>query len=277
MKPRSISAAALMLAISGGTALSAYAGTVMVTERKDSNGVNTQTMQVQSGNLRMSELGKNDNTSFVMAGKTMYIIDDEKKSYHVLDEAAMKRMGDRMAQAREQMQAQMASMPPEQRAMMEKMMGRAAAPSAPPPVTRSDYRRTTRSESAAGVSCKVWEGYENGKKTEEICVAPVGSIPGGGEFIAALKQMAINMDAFTKSLGGNARHRMENAWSQLDSIGGLPIISRDFDGGKVTSTMTMKSIKSASLPAATFSPPAGYKMEAMDMGDDEGHGRHHRH
>ena len=45
----------------------------------------------------------------------------------------MKRMGDRMAQAREQMQAQMANLPPEQRAMMEKMMGRAAAPTPPQP------------------------------------------------------------------------------------------------------------------------------------------------
>ena len=50
------------------------------------------------------------------------MINHDDKTYTVIDEATLEQIGSRMSAAMTKMEAQLAQMPPEQRAMMEKMM-----------------------------------------------------------------------------------------------------------------------------------------------------------
>ncbi len=61
---------------------------------------------------------------FDAAKKTVTVIDANQKSYRVLDEAQLRQMGQRMAQARAQAVSRAAMLPPDRRAAMAAMMER---------------------------------------------------------------------------------------------------------------------------------------------------------
>lgn len=252
-----------------GAALStlpALAGSVMVTEAKVGNETYTNEARVQGANLRVDD-NEGRRSSFIMAGKVIYIVDHQDRTYHVLDEPTMRRIGGQVAAARRQMEAQMANMPPEQRRMMQEMMGRMGqAPGAAPAVPRTQYRRTARSESAAGIACTVWEGLEGGRKTDEVCVAPVARVPGGTEMLAAMRQMGENMKKLNDALGMNFGDAVDEAWAQVNTLGGIPIIQREYEGGRLTSSAVLKSMRAMNVPAASFAPPAGYRRTTLEMG-----------
>ena len=100
----------------------------------------------------------------------MVMLDTAKNEYQEIDEATMKQMGQQMSGMMAQMQAQMKNMPPEQRAMMEKMMKgkmpQAAAAAAPKTVYTAKG-----SGSVNGFSCTRYEGDLSGVKESEVCAA----------------------------------------------------------------------------------------------------------
>ncbi len=272
MTPAHLRRTALALATScllAATALPATAGSVMVTEAKVGNQTYTNEARVQGANLRVDN-NEGRRSSFIMAGKIVYIVDHQDRTYHVLDEATMRRIGGQVAAARQQMEAQMAGLPPEQRRMMEQMMGRmggeAAGAAAAAP--RTQYRRTARTENAAGIACTVWEGLEGGRKTDEVCIAPPARLPGGSEMLAAMKQMVANMKKLTDAMGLNFGGAIDEAWDQVDNLGGIPIIQREYEGGRVTSSAVLKTMRAENVPAASFAPPAGYRRTALAMGGE---------
>lgn len=244
--------------------LSAHAGTVLVTETRSGNAVEVSEMRMQGSNLRTDVNSREQHQSMILTDKAMLVLDHDERTYTVMDDAAMRKIGGQMAQARAQMDAQMAKLPPEQRAMMQRAMAGMSGGSAPA-VPRTQYRRTTRSESAAGVPCKVWEGFEGATKTEEVCIAPASAVPGGNELLEGMKKLGQRISKMTQSMGfgGNA---MQAVWNELNALGGLPIIQRDYEGAKVTSTSTLKAVRSEAVPATSFAPPAGYRPRQMDMG-----------
>ena len=259
-----VTATALAIALAAAPITgSLQAGTVMVTETRTANTVSANEMRIQGGNMRADMNGTADRQSMILTAKAMYVVDHKERTYTVMDDAMLRRIGGQMAQARQQMEAQMANLPPEQRAMMQRAMsgmtGQQAGAAA-----HTEYRRTARTEAAAGVACKVWEGYAAGKKTEEVCIAAASAIPGGNELLAGMKQLGERIARMTQSMGfsGNA---MQQVWSALNTLGGLPIIQRDYEGGRVRSTSTLKAVRSEAVPASSFAPPAGYRARPMDL------------
>ena len=49
-------------------------------------------------------------------------------------------------------------------------------------------------------------------------------------------------------------------------IGGIPVLSRHFADGKAVNETTLKSIRTESIPAASFAVPAGYTRREMMPG-----------
>ena len=230
--------------------------------------VSTQTMQADNNQLRMDMTRKGGiESTMVFKNNAMYIVDNKTKTYHVMDEATMNQMGDKMAAMRKQMEARMASMPPAQRAMMEKMMGKSGM-RAPMQPEHAVYARTSRSETVAGIKCQVWEGKTKGEKSDEVCIAPKGSVAGINELFVAMKGFAKSMQKMTERMGVT-QNAMESGWRDLEKFDGFPIEHRDFEGGKLREESQLTSIRSASVPASTFEMPAGYKLKTMSMGREE--------
>ncbi|MGH8284139.1 MAG: hypothetical protein ACRETT_00045 [Steroidobacteraceae bacterium] len=202
-------------------------------------------------------------TTVIFRNQTMYAIDHGEKSYTVVDKATMDRMATQLADMRKKMDAQMAGMPPEQRAMVEKMMkGQRMASTESESQSKRSVKSTGRSDSVAGRACRVWEIAQDGVKREELCVVAPASLPGGRELMNAMREMTQMSRGFVEKLGGGG-DAMDDAWSDLDQINGIPILTRNFEDGKVIDETRLTGVREEGIGAAAFEVPKGFRQEKI--------------
>jgi hypothetical protein len=218
----------------------------------------TQTMLVQNGMMRTSgsSIG-----GVILTGSSIIIIDEKRKQYREMTKEDMQKLaataGDAMAKMRETMK----KMTPEQRAMMEKMMGNrlpgGIGTSDKPDTWESKNLGTT--EIVEGRKCQNWNLIRNGAPFEQLCVVPFSSLPGKEDFQKVFKEMAEAFGAIAKSVPGvdqSAKARM--------SIDGYAVRTRRYasDGKFQPNETIMTKWVEESVPASMFEAPQGYsKME----------------
>lgn len=213
-----------------------------------------------------------DGDGAIFRDQKIYALDADQKSYTVVDKATMDRMGGQLAEARKQMEAQMANLPPERRAMMEQMMSQMGGgmPGAKNKAVKRDVTATGRSETVGGFKCALWEVTIDGVKDSEVCAAAPGSLPGGAEMMKTMREMGEMMKGLTEGLGEMARRTAADTWADLAKINGIPVLTRDFENGKASRETRLSVIRSESVPASTFEVPKGYKERKMPtMGSSE--------
>jgi hypothetical protein len=141
-------------------------------------------LYVKDGKVRLETGG--DAILYDAAADRFPMLDGERHSYVVMDAERMERMVAGAKQAREQMAAsmaqmreQMTGMPPEQRAMMEQMMGglggagEPTAPMTPPKVEIKDVGSTQK---VAGFRCKDVRMLVGGRAAARMCVADLEAL-----------------------------------------------------------------------------------------------------
>jgi uncharacterized protein YneF (UPF0154 family) len=232
------------------------------TGSKDSPQVNK--MWFDGGRMRTENGGKGEGSTAIFKNQAMYVLDPKTKTYRLIDKATIDQMAAKLGEARKKMEAAMAGMPPERRAMMEKMMGQMGGPAAAAAAQKRVLKNTGRTESVSGIKCTVWEASVNGQKEEELCATPPGAIPGGDEMMKTLKEVGEMLKGFTQSFGANSK--ADNAWKDMDTIKGLPILTREFDGGKVTSETKLSAARKESVASGQFDVPAGYTEKKIEFG-----------
>lgn len=240
------------------TAAWAHAGTVMETLNKDlagNQGESITTTYAQAGRMRV-ESATSD--SFVIfRDDALYSVNRKEKSYLVMDRAAMKKMVDQISPALRQMQEQLAKMPPEQRAQMERMMGNKL-----PDMGKSsvqEVRKTARTGKIGGYSCNYVEVTEDGVVSNELCVVAPAALKGGDELMNAALKMSSLVQEMTKGMDAPwLKQTIDRQTENYGKIGGIPVLSRYYAGGKAANETTLKSIRTQALPANTFDVPEGY-------------------
>ena len=246
--------------------LPAAAGVFMeTTERNAKTGGEkpATTIRVQDGKMRVDN-GANSN-AVIFRDANLYMIDNQRKSYMLLDSATVQRMSGAMNDMMAQMRKQLEQMPPEQRAAMENMMKQNGmtlpGASAKPPVY--DAKATGAADKAAGRDCKVWDITRDGVLWQQVCVVPYGSLPGQEEFKAVSKQMR----GLTEKLGDVAKQfesdPLQNSALQ-EKLNGVPFIMRRYrDGVLQPESIVMKTWTTQSIEAGKFEIPAGYTKQEM--------------
>jgi hypothetical protein len=221
----------------------------------------TQTILIQDGKLHSSS----GHGAFIIDGGNIIIVDDKKREYREMTKEDMKKLADQAGAAMKRMQEQMKNLKPEQRAMMEKMMadkipgGMGAAGGSGKPDTW-EAKDLGKSDKVEGRACQLWNMSRNGALYEELCVVPYGSLPGKENLEKVFKDMAATFADVGKNLSS-----FNNTAQAFAQVNGYPVRSRMYDAdGKFrgTETVLMKWVEE-SVPAATFSPPAGYQKVAM--------------
>jgi hypothetical protein len=226
-------------------------------------------MWFDGGRMRTENGGRGEGAIAIFKDKAMYVLDPKTQSYRKIDKATVDQMAAKLADARKQMQAAMANMPPERRAMMEKMMGQmGGAAGAATEGPKRALTKTGRTETVAGIKCTVREASVGGEKVEELCAAPAGSVTGGGEMMKTLREVGEMLKAFTQSFGAGSK--MDNDWRDMETVNGVPILTRDFSGGKVTSETRLAVARKESIPAGQFDVPAGYTEKQISFGPGSG-------
>jgi uncharacterized protein DUF4412 len=215
--------------------------------------------QLQDGKIRS---GRGTEGGMIIVGTTITILDDKRKQYREMDKESIKKMSAKANDAMAMMNERMKNMTPEQRAQMEKMMGKHI----PGGLTNDgkpdvwDAKDVGKSDTVEGRKCQLWTLSRNGALLEELCVVPYKSLPGTEDLEKAFKAMA---DAFADLAA--AMPNADSAVKARANIQGYPIRTRSYNAeGKFRGTETVLTKWSVeSIPASAFQVPAGYKKAEM--------------
>jgi hypothetical protein len=238
----------------------AEAGVVVHYETKDLKTGKTShdtVFYAQDGMLRIDSLDERGQVArmAIVRDGALWAVNVPQRTYTKVDKAFMQQ---KLGAANSQLQAMMAQMPPERRAMMEERMKQMQQPDA---VVWND---TGRSERVGTYSCRLYEekGPDN-KVRAEYCVAASGSVPGGDELAAAIHKAALTtQDIFT---GVPEARRSADQFSRFAKMNGVPVMKRRLEGGKAFREDHVKSIDRESLAADQFAIPKGF-TEQSDAG-----------
>jgi Domain of unknown function (DUF4412) len=215
-----------------------------------------QTIYVQNGNVRVAS---GPAGSMLLKGSTIYVIDDKRRTYREMDKATMQGYAKQTNAAMSQMQEQMAKMSPQEREMMQKMMGGNMPGMAPAKQDVYASKDTGKNDTAEGRNCRLWNISKNGKLQEEICVVPFASLPGKEDFQKTFKNLAEAFEGMASAMPNAA-----NDAKARSAIDGYPVRVRRYENGKRVGTETvLKTWNEEALAASLFEVPAGYKKQAM--------------
>jgi hypothetical protein len=263
MKSRLLQAAGFTLL--GCVAWQAQAGTVIQqVERAVGNSPARQTVTIylDAGKLRVE--GENPGAGkylliFDNARQVLWMADLARGSYMEITKAQVEAMGGQMQQMMQQMQAQLAQIPPEQRAMVEQMMRQQmgnVGGNAPPPVT---VREKNRGETVGSFTCTRYEVLTGGQVTEEVCAAAPSQLKLDDSAFETFKALA----EFFEPL---ARMAPRGGWSApkaLDQIDGFPVQTVLYEGQRPASEWVILKAEEQAVDAALFTLPGNLRKTEM--------------
>jgi hypothetical protein len=222
----------------------AHGGVILhnVTQRKGASTTESEgVMYVQNGMVRSEQRDAHGHLqSYVLfRDDAIWLVSVRAHSYTKLDRATMQRMT--------------AQMPPQFRAMIEKMRGGDGAASK----GESAWRDTGHTERVGDYSCRVWEGAPAGQK-EQRCIVPFNALPGGSELSATSQQVGrVIKEVLSNSLLDGA----SNALAEAAKLNGIAAVTRRESGETY-----LKSVEQKNLPADIFEVPEGYEQKQTPFG-----------
>jgi hypothetical protein len=247
--------AALLLA--AALPLAARAGMVVTGEVKPLDGTSqpfTWTLSAEKDRLRM-QTSNAPGAYFIYRGdkQVFWMINEKEKTYTEMTRQDLENMAKKMDEAMKRMQEQMATLPPDQRAMMEKMMGSMPGMGAPAKVTF----RKVGSDKVGNWSCDKYEALADGKKSIESCHAEPKALGISEAELNSIKDLAKPFEKFAKNAEGLAPLMMKEAPA------GFPVRTLSYQDGKAVSQSVVKEARSQAVAASLFELPKGLAKQAM--------------
>lgn len=253
------------------------AGVVFTLSTKDLNnpdGSGQAQLYVDGKNLKMDFTGSTAGSgSMIFRGeeKTMLMIDNKRKQYVEMDEAAITKLSNQMNQAMAQMNEALKNVPPAQRAMMENMMKErmgALMPKAEDKIPTT-LEKGTKNKTIAGYDTKHFIQKRGNQITNEFWIADWKAIKEGENVMGAFKEMSafLNkmMDAISQGPINFIDSMMDdNMFQQLEELGGFPVSTIDYDNGSPSRESTLESIEAKDFAKSTFAAPKGFKKQRID-------------
>lgn len=264
----------------------------------DDKGATASQMFVKGGKVMIQGREGQGTAIYDTATNSMKVLMPAQKKYMVFDQQAAAQMGAVANNAQQQaaaaqsqmaahqgdmdkanadMQAKLASMPPEQRAMVEKMMaarGMGANPTASMPAIGSMQVETKdlgTSETVAGHPCKDMQLVVNGKPSATMCVmdSPTSlGIPAAD--MKTLETMRDGMQKIVSQMGP-----MGQGMASMMSKGfAIKTTKQRFDPKTMkteSETDMLKSVSTSSVDGSLFNVPSDYTETTMQEMMQGGH------
>lgn len=248
------------LAVVVASASAAPAGTVILGTRTPKGGPTE--IQVQDGRVRMTS-APGHAVYYDHAKRIGYFVNTAKGTYVEVNEARVQQAAGAGAGADvdRRMQAELAKLPPEKRALVESMMKKqgdrtaAAPPAAPAPLVKA----------GAGVvgawKCERYTGRGGGSEVT-VCAAPAASVGVAPADFAALE----GLRALTRLMAERARAAGQIDAPPDDGYEGLPLERVETRDGTVVERFVVTSIRREDVPIADVTLPPGLKAIGISGG-----------
>jgi len=241
-------------------------GIVIVEEETRGGKTNINQIQLDKTHMRAESHASGEGMAFVFddTSKVARVISLDKKTYMEMNAATQQQMQAQLAPAMAQVQAQLANLPPEQRAVVEQMMrGRGAFPGAPGAAAAKTQYRQTGSDKVGKWTCTKYEGYQGPEKVSEVCAVDpkdLGVAPADFE-------VARHLAEFIRGFMPGAADQIVVPGSAADQgFAGLPVRRTTFLNGKPDVVAEIKDVRREAVPASAFDVPPGFKKEDFGAG-----------
>ena len=247
----------LLLILSLFTA-SAEAGVALQVSSHDSSSGKATPHEVyyaQGGMMRIDSLDSQGNVTSVdlVRDGVIWQIDPRQRTYTRIDAATVKTF---FGGQQSQLDAMLANLPPERRALMQAQVARMQQPH------QDSFTDTGRNEQSGQYSCRVWQEQHAGHPYAEYCVVPTSSLPGGTELAASVHAA---LTTTNQVIGGVPQlARSAEHLTRLDKVNGFPVRQRFLsNSGKVESEDVLASAETRDLPADKFAVPQGFTEKPL--------------
>jgi hypothetical protein len=248
-----------------------FAGVKILSENTDlaTKKVTTDTILLDANRMRL-ESDDGRAVMFLTDGgrNRIVMLDKARNTYQEIDQQTMDQLAQQMSGLTAQMEAALKNVPPEQRAMMEKMM-KGKMPQAAAAAPKTVYT-AKGSGSVNGFSCTKYEGVRGSEKQAEVCAA----LPAQLKLSPSDMQIFEKMREFSASLLSslaNSPVKVNVPTGSLEAgYEGFPIQRVDFDNGQATKRSELKSITRTNFADADFSLGDAKKVELPIPGAAKG-------
>jgi hypothetical protein len=236
------------------SAASAEDLTIVANVTRNGEAAGTQTSYLSEGRVRMAQA---EGPELMLDNTTgnMTMIDNKKKEYSVVTPEDLKAIMAKMQEQSKKMEEQMKNLPPQAKAMMEKMGGGGSATVA----------KTGPARKIAGYSCETWTiSFGEVAKTEQ-CLTSELSVP--AQAWSRYKEFAEQMQGMLHAMGGRGAG-VQSLKDKMSGMQGYPLsaVTNVKVLGKSSSTSTeVTEVKKGPIPASAFEIPAGYKQVESPM------------
>ncbi len=259
---------ALVAIVAAAAPLCAGVRIISETKEHSSGAVTKQEVMIDNTRMRMNMTGKQNMSILFLTdgGNRMLMLDRNRNEYREIDQAQMQQMSQQMQGVMSAMEEKMKNMPPEQRAMLEKMMkgrmGQMQGQAAPAKTVYTEKGTATMN----GFRCTNYEGMRGEEKVSELCAASPSVVSMAPSDYQVFTKMREFVAGFAK-MAANSPFAPQGVDTMADtSINGLPVHHVALRNGQPSSTTDVKSVQKASFSDADFSTGDAKKMEMPSMG-----------
>ena len=265
-------------ALSGLVCSGVWAGVVIEMEEIEPGGppgAQVDTIYAQGEMLRMdSRDDGSGRMSIIFRDEALWMVSHEEKSCQMIDKEAMAQLSAQLGGVMNQMEAELANLPPEQRAMMEEMM-KSRLPAEMTGGAAGPPRRIEvgGAEAVGEYACTVHTLFAGDDKVWEVCAAAEKRLPAAAsEALGAFKAMSRFAEQLRDTLQQGPLAAMINTpFHDLNEVNGFPVRVRSYERGRLASENRLKSIVGKDLEATMFDVPDGYRVK--NLGDEIKQGR----
>lgn len=181
--------------------------------------------------------------------QTLVAVDPAAKKYGALDVDAIGRLSAQLAAERADLPDVMANVPPERRAQLERILGRAVAG-----VARPEATRTGRLTKVAVFECEV-VSYEFIQERGEVCLATPRALGLTADDERTLAQLG----AFADRLTEGAFSSEPAAGTRFAELTGVPVRAKHAE----LPAQVIRRVSHEKLAGGLFAVPSGYAREPL--------------
>jgi hypothetical protein len=234
------------------------AGTSLIQTLENVDGkhtVDTNFIRLDKDKVRI-DMGRRPETYMIYRGdkQVFWNVNLKDKTYMQMTEKDFEEMSAKLDDAMKKMRAQIQTMPPERRQMMEEMMakmmpgGKAA---------KTTYKKVGDGGMVGRWATEKYEGTRDGAKVSEIWTAAPKSLDVSDADFQVLKDMAKFFEKFSKNMEGLIGDKRTNGME------GIPVKTVAFKDGKPGFESQIREVKKEGLAPELFEIPAGLTLKKM--------------
>ena len=196
-------------------------------------------------------------------GRRALLVDKKRNEYREIDQATVNKINQALAKMMKQMEDMMKNMPPQQRAMMERMMkGKmgalgSAMMQAVPPITWEDGGAST----VNGVPCTMHTAMQEGAMVSQVCAGDPDVLAQDPATFQIFLELRAFMSELVKAVQNSPLTSMIPAGFGEQPFEGFPMLRRTFVAGAAVSLSEYKTSANEQFTDADFSPGNAKKVE----------------